>query len=69
MEMTKLEQFAFDILGDLIPIRAYKIINFRGQDIVLVHIARIGVPTDFVRDEWNNAIKGTEFENVALYTC
>lgn len=69
MEMTKLEFFAFDVLGDFLPLRAYEVTNVHGRDVILVNTARIGVPIDFVHDEWNNAIKGTEFENVRLYTC
>lgn len=69
MEMTKLEMFAFDVLGDLIPIRAYEVTDVHGHDVILVNTARIGVPIDMIHDEWKHAIEGTEFENVVLYTC
>ena len=70
MDETKLEMFAFDVLGDIIPIRAYTIIRLSNNGYaILVNTARIGVPIDMVITEWNNSKKGTEFEGINIHTC
>ncbi len=69
MDMNKLKQFAFEVLGDFMPERAYTIQEMsRGRvAIVVIYGGLVEAPAEIVREDWNNAKAGTEFESVALY--
>ena len=67
MDRNKLEMFAFDVLGDLIPFNSYCILMPPNKDAaVLVNTERIGVPIEMVVAEWEESKKGTEFDNVFI---
>lgn len=63
-----LKEFAFDILGDFMPERAYNITEIHGKPaIVLMYPALCTVPTIIVRETWVKETKGTAFENIPFY--
>lgn len=64
----ELKQFAFDVLGDFMPERAYQITEMRGKPVVVVlYGGLVRAPKEVVFDEWNRAKAGTEFEAVSLF--
>ena len=70
MDKNELEMFAFDVLGDLIPIESYSIFLLPNKDAaILVNKTKIGIPIEMVASEWNNSKKGIEFEKVKIFSC
>ena len=64
----ELKQFAFDVLGDFMPERAYEITEMRGKPtIIVLYKGLVQAPKEVVFDEWNRAKAGTEFEDVSLF--
>lgn len=63
-----LKQFAFDVLGDFMPERAYQITEMRGKPVIIVlYKGLVQAPQEVIFDEWNRAKAGTEFEEVNLF--
>lgn len=63
-----LKEFAFDVLGDFMPERAYNITEVHGKPaVVLLYPAMCSAPIKFVRETWAIETRGTAFESVPLY--
>ena len=61
--MTKLEEFCFDALGDMVDPRD---INVHRSQKKVFALCRPPVTPEMVGEEWRLQTKGTEFEGVEL---
>lgn len=65
----RLNNLCLDILGDHTSPDNWEIEDL-GRNRIGVFIKRKALvysPIEFMKEDWNNAIKGTEFENVGLW--
>lgn len=62
--MTKLEEFCFDVLGDMIDPRD---INVQRNQKKVYALCRPPVTPEMVGEEWRLQTKGTEYEGIPLY--
>lgn len=69
IDLEELKAFAFDVLGDFMPERAYMIEELLRNRVAVIirYSGLVEAPMSIVREEWERQTAGTKFENVELF--